>query len=413
MTQRLPGSNGPDAAREISPEALTTWARVWIVAGNGARHLVVPLVNFVVSYLVISLASAEIWGEFVVRLVVVTLTVHILAWGNHEYLLRAFSRDPGALGSLWRRSLVTRGSFLVVAVAGCVALGLRGGDLGWAVLWLAAAFGHQALTVVVLFTRRFGVAVSAEVVGLLVTTVLLLSRGPTIDVAFVVKAVVLGLIARLAVGLAAFSRVIFDGVSVVFDPRHLVEAIPFFLTGFSGLLVSKADLLVVTATLSHAEIGAYQVLVSFFIAVQSLAAIAVTPFLREFYRAPDDDDRRTAWRLLAAGVVVLVVAVPVAHLVLNRIYGLDLPLTLLVLGACYSLPVYGYLPLVYLLYKRGREREVALASFVGAAFNIVLTIVLVRPFGMVGALAAGTTAQWVLWGLIWGMQRDQKVSRSP
>ena len=141
MTQAPPDTGGCESAREHAPEELTIRARMWIVAGNGARQLVVPLANFVVSYLVISTASAELWGEFVVRLVVVTLTVHVLSWGNHEFLLRAFSRDPEALGSLWRRSLVTRGVFLLVAAAGALALGLRGGELGWTLLWLVAAFG--------------------------------------------------------------------------------------------------------------------------------------------------------------------------------------------------------------------------------------------------------------------------------
>ena len=413
-------ANGVELANLTPPEALTTWARLWIVAGNGARLLIVPLANFFISYLVISMASAELWGEFVVRLVLVTLTVHVFSWGNHEYLLRAFSRAPETVGSLWRRSLLTRGAFLPVAAAGCVAFGLGGDELGWTILWLVAAFGYQSLAVVVLFTRRFGVAVAAEMAGLVVTAALLLSRGSAIDVAFVVQAVALGVTTRFVIGLAVFSGVLIDIVrishqlgSIAFDRRHLVEATPFFLTGLSGLLVSKADLLVVTAILSYAEVGAYQVLMSFYIAVQSLAAIAVTPFLRELYRAPDEANRRLARRLLAAGVVILVFAVPAAHLVLNTLYGLDLSLTLLVLGACYALPVYGYLPLVYLLYKHNRERGVAVASFVGAGINVVLTLALVRALGMTGALMAGIVVQWLMWGVYAWMVRNQKVSRSP
>ncbi len=398
MTQQLPGSNGLELAGEISPEVLTTRARVWIVAGNGARHLVVPLANFVVSYLVVSMASAELWGEFVVRLVLVTLTVHILSWGNHEYLLRAFSRDPEALGSLWRRSFLTRSVFLVVAAAGPLVLGLRGEDLGWTLLWLGAAFAHQSLAVVVLFSRRFGVAVAAELFGLIVTAGLLLSRGGAMDVTLVVKAVALGMTARVVVAYAAFFGSLFDGGSATFDHRHLTEAVPFFLAGLSGLLASKADLYVVSAVLSNTEVGAYQVTVSLIAIFQGLAAIAYTPFVRDLYASSDSLNRGSSRRLMAAGLLCSVAAVPAGWVILNVLYGLDLPWSVLVVAAASVFPVYGTLPLVYSLYKAGRERRVVVVTFVGTAFNIVLALGLVPVFGMIGGLAAGAATQWVIFG---------------
>ena len=398
MTQDPPGTGGSAPAGEHTPEELTTRARMWIIAGNGARQFVVPLANFVVSYLVISTASAELWGEFVVRLVLMTLTIHVLSWGNHEYLLRAFSRDPDALGSLWRRSFLTRGVFLLVAAAGCAALGLRGGELGWTILWLGAAFGTQALAVVVLFTRRFGVALLAEAAGLAVTATLLLSRGPTMDVAVVVQAVALGFTARLVVGLAAFSGELLGRGSTAFDPRHLIEATPFFLTGLSGLLASKADLLVVSALLNHAEVGAYQVMVSFITGLQGLAAIAFTPFARDFYRSSDPIGSGASRRLFIAGAICTVGSIPAGWVLVNTIYGLGLPWPVFVIGACSVLPIYGTLPLVYELYKNGREARVVVVSFAGAAVSVVLAGALVPYFGIVGGLTAGAVTQWGVFG---------------
>ncbi len=396
MTEHPPVSDGFEAAGERVSEALTTRARVWIIAGNGARQLIVPIANFVVSYLVISMASAELWGEFVVRLVVVMLAVHVLSWGNHEYLLRAFSRDPEALGPLWRRSLVTRGVFLLVAAAGCVALGLRGGELGWTLLWLAAAFGYQSLAVVVLFTRRFGVALLAETAGLAVTAAVLLSLGSTIDVAAVVQAVALGFSTRLAVGLAAFSGELLGRGPTAFDVRQLIEAAPFFFTGLSGLLASKADLLVVSAMLNHAEVGAYQVMVSLITGLQGLAAIAFTPFARDFYGSEGSFGRDATRRLFAAGLICASGSVPVGWVIVNTIYGLGLPWPVFVIGACSVLPVYGTLPLVYELYKNGREARVVVVSFVGAAVNTALAVGLLPHYGIAGGLAAGAVAQWAV-----------------
>ena len=412
MTEHPPGSDGFEAAKERVSEALTTRARMGIITGNGARQLIVPIANCVISYLVISMASAELGGEFVVRLVLVTLTVHVASWGNHEYLLRAFSRDPGALGSLWRRSLVTRGVFLFVAAAGCVALGLRGGELGFTILWLAAAYGSQSLAVVVLFTRRFGVALLAETAGLAVTAALLLSRGPTMDVGFVVQAVALGFTARLVVGLAAFSGDLFARGSTAFDLRQLIEATPFFLTGLSGLLASKADLLVVSAILSHAEVGAYQVMVSLITGFQGFATIVFTPFVRDFYESRTSIGRSTGRRLFTGGMICAVGSVPTGWLIVNTIYGLALPWPVFVIGAFSVLPIYGTLPLVYELYKKGRERLVVIVSFIGAAVNVVLAVGLVPVLGIMGGLAAGAVAQWGIFGWYF-VTRDREDSRAP
>ena len=411
MTGHPPGTDGLTSAEERVSEALTTRARMGIILGNGARQLIVPAANFVISYLVISMASAELWGEFVVRLVLVTLAVHVASWGNHEYLLRAFSREPDALGLLWRRSLVSRGVFLIVAALGSAVLGLRGAELGWTWLWLAAAYGSQSLAVVVLFTRRFGVALAAEVAGLAVTAALLLTRGPALDVVVVVQAVAVGFTARLAVGLVAFSGELFGRGSTAFDLRQLVEATPFFLTGLSGLLASKADLLVVSAMLGHAEVGAYQVMVSLITGFQGLASIVFTPFVRDFYESEGLINRGTARRLFAGGVACALGSVPAGWLIVNSIYGLGLPWPVFVVGAFSVLPIYGTLPLVYELYKKGREQRVVVVSFTGAAVNVVLAVGLVPVFGIIGGLAAGAVTQWGILGWYF-FSRDREGTRT-
>lgn len=384
---------------ETLPETATepTETKLRIIGGNTLRHLVTPLGNFIVAYLVISTASTELWGAFAVRLVIVTLAVHLLAWGNHEYLLRAFSREPGSVGRLWRGSLMTRGLFLTLVAAGAVVVGLRGAELGWTVLWLAAALVHQSLQVVVLYTRRFGVAVVAELAGLAVTAGLVIGSAAP-DVVVVIRAVALGVATRAVVGLAVFARDLVGRPVLVVDRRHLVETVPFVLTGLAGLLVSKTDLMVVSAALGYAEVGTYQVVISFFIAIQSLSAVAFTPFVRDFYRSTDTSRDSRVPLLLAAGVTVAGLAIPAGRLVLGHLYGLEVSWLLLVMGALYAVPVFGYLPMVYSLYRDDRESEVVVVGFAGAAVNLVLTVASIRMFGIEGALAAAAVSQWVIWG---------------
>jgi O-antigen/teichoic acid export membrane protein len=215
---------------------------------------------------------------------------------------------------------------------------------------------------------------------------------------------------RLAVGFAAFSGELFGRGSAAFDSRQLIEATPFFLTGLSGLLASRADLFVVSAMLSHAEIGAYQVMVSLITGLQGLAAIAFTPFARDFYRSSDSFGRDASHRLLFGGLICAIGSVPAGWVIVNGIYGLGLPWPVFVIGACSVLPVYGTLPLVYELYKSGRETRVVVISFTGAAVNTALAVGLLPHYGIAGGLAAGAVAQWGIFG--WYLvTRDRRRTR--
>jgi O-antigen/teichoic acid export membrane protein len=402
QTRIDPPDGGPP--EEVSPDSMSPVQKFRIVAGNATRHLVGPLANFLVSYLVIRWASPELWGSFVIRLVVVTLTVHVVSWGNHEYLLRSFSRRASELGRLWRTSLSTRGLLLPLAAVGVAVWGLRGPELLWTLVWLAAAVVYQSLSVVVLFTRRFSVAVIAELAGLATTVALLASGAGALDLIGVTRAVALGVAVRMLVTLAAFAGDLVGG-PVALDPRHFSDATPFFLAGLSGLLASRADLYAISALLDHAEIGVYQVTISFLAVIKSLAAVAFAPFAKDLYRSGRRTTRGVARRLFAAGFVLTVAAVPVGWVVLVGFYGLDLSWPALVVGASSILPVYGMVPLVYSFYAEDREREIMIVSFAGAALAVVLTVLMVPKMGMIGGLAAGSAAQWAIYG--WVRHRSQ------
>lgn len=106
----------------------------------------------------------------------------------------------------------------------------------------------------------------------------------------------------------------------------------------------------------------------------------------------------------AAGAVVLFA--PVGALLVPVVFGPDyrdgrLPALLLLLAtAVITLAA----PLHPLAVSAGRDRAYALVMVGGAAGNIALNLVLIPPFGMVGAAAATLAAQlgvsWLLWRLV-------------
>jgi O-antigen/teichoic acid export membrane protein len=368
--------------------------RVLVVAENTARHLAVPATNLVVSYAVISASSPELWGRFAILLVVVGLCVHLLAWGNKEYLLRAMSADAGSAAALWQRSVLTRCIGLPVIFVAVAALGVAADEPVWLAGWIVLAFVYQSFDVVVLFNHRFRLAIAAELVGLATTLAVILGRADALDESVVIAAWVAGLLVKTIVLCIGLARVVGAGWSFRVDVRHVRETLPFVLLGLSGLLQSRIDLFAMAALADSGDMGRYQVTIGIYVALQAVAGFVIMPFVGEFYQRSDTENRAVASRLAVGGVAVALLSVPVVRVVLNGLYRFDFPWLVFVLGALVVVPVYRYLPHVYLLYKRGLERRVVAASLAGAVVNLVLAVALIPEWSVVGGLLAAAGSQW-------------------
>jgi hypothetical protein len=66
--------------------------RALAVLLNALNSLAVPLAGPLFSFLVIRLASLDLWGEFVRALIVAQLAAHIAGWGNKDCASSAASR---------------------------------------------------------------------------------------------------------------------------------------------------------------------------------------------------------------------------------------------------------------------------------------------------------------------------------
>ena len=92
--------------------------RAGLIIANSFNSLLVPVFGIVVSLLVVRLTSVELWGMFVEVMIWAQLAAMVVGWGNKEFLLRAFSRQPAQMAVRWQSSLVTRSALLLPAGLG-------------------------------------------------------------------------------------------------------------------------------------------------------------------------------------------------------------------------------------------------------------------------------------------------------
>ncbi len=376
-----------------------------IVSVNATRHLMVPLENLVAAWLVIVFLGADaVWGAFVGAQIVVGLMVHVMSWGNKDWLLRRVSAVPADTGRLWQRALWARARFLPVAVVVVFFLGFDRATAVWISLWVGAAFLAQSLDAPILITRRFKMAIAVELAAFS-TVVVALMLSADVEPSGVIRAFALGAMARAGLLLVALVGRLGPGLEWTPEPGYIVSAAPFFLLGLSGMLQSKMDLYMATLFLDDAAVGRYQVIVNTFIMLQAGGAFLVVPFAKTLYRASDEVAAAFARSVWLVGVGLTAAGTGGAWLLLNRVYHFGMGPSWFVLGALLVLPVFGFAPRVYRLFREGRERAVVMISLVGAAVNLGVSVVLLKSLGAIGALVGSVLSQWVTLAMILGIRR--------
>ena len=222
-----------------------------------------PAASAIISLLAVQAAGIAVWGQFVAALVLVRLWAQVANFGSREYLLRALSREPGALTERWQRNVVSRLPLLVPGPLLFLALGADPARAAAMTAWLVASYVAQSHDAVVAFRRAFGFALGAELVSIAVTVGAIVAVGPglTADGLIVISA----LVAVLKAGAMVVRFRVLDAAIVRLRPElaELRGSWPFFALTFSGAIQSRVDLYVVAALLPAVAVGQYALLTNF------------------------------------------------------------------------------------------------------------------------------------------------------
>ncbi|HEY4689763.1 MAG TPA: hypothetical protein VIK33_10655 [Anaerolineae bacterium] len=376
--------------------------RTLLVVTNAINNLLVPLLNPIVSLLVVRWASVAVWGEFVQVLIVVQLVTHVIGWGNKDYLLREFSFNPARIARAWQTSLVSRLALSAIGGSILAVIGLPPQRALWLAVWGLAIALDQSYDVLVVYRKDFVFATLVELGGLAVQVAALALLAARIDVDGLIAVFALATLGKALVYQLRYLRQTLAGPEGRLqwigriDVRFFVLAFPFFLLGLSGLLQSRIDLYTVGFFLPKDQVGQYQVFTTFIIYLQSISNFVLTPFVKSLYRLTYRAILSVATRLFAFGVLLLLPGLAVIYTVLIVHYRFDLPLTFMLAGGALALPVYFYLPIIYALYKSGSQFTVVKLNLIGIAVNFAGSLLLLPRVGMIGAVIAGALAQWVM-----------------
>lgn len=373
--------------------------RALLILTNSLNNLILPILNVVISILVVRLASVDLWGELVQVLIVVQLAAHIISWGNKDYLLREFSQNPAQISRSWQTSLITRGllfaSFLPVAAR----MGLPAEQTVFIILWCLGMVLDQSGDVLILYRKDFVFGIMLELAGMVFLALAITGWHQSLSQHLLIMLFALANVGKGVLLVWRFRRYTLGEpfrLQGKLDLHFFRLAFPFFLLGFSGMLQSRIDLYSVNYFLSRTEVGQYQVFINFMIYLQSVSAFVLMPFVKGIYRLPYEAVIKIAARLLLLALMLLGPALISIHLLLQWFYHLDLGTDFLVFGGLFVLPTFCYLPIIYALYRLDRQSVVLKINVLGIGGNLLLNLWLLPAVGMVGAVIASAVAQWLM-----------------
>jgi O-antigen/teichoic acid export membrane protein len=385
------------------------------VVATAANSLVVPAVSVLVSLLVVRLASAALWGALVEVMIVVQLAAHVIGWGNKDYLLRAFSTHPAAIAQAWQTSLVTRLALFAPLIVLAALLGQPSLRTLLALVWCLGLVLSQSCDVLILYRKDFVFSMAVELASVALLVALVLWRGASLTVDALVLAFALAAWLKTGAFFLRFRSGVLPRWAGHFFPGYFRLALMFFLLGLAGLLQSRVDLYAVAFYLPSVEVGHYQVFITLMLYLQAMAAFILMPFVKAIYRLDDRAIARLSVRLFALGGAIVVPGLVAVAVILRHLYRFPVPPDMLLFGGLMVLPVYGYAPIVYRLYKANRQASVLAITVLGLLTSLGLSVLLLPRMGMPGAVAASAAAQWLMLAcyVVMGRTASQIEKRPP
>jgi len=391
--------------------------RALTIIANSVNSLLLPVFNIAIAYLVIRLASVDLWGAFVKWLVIVQLGAHIVSWGNKEYLLRAFSQNPALIAQAWQTSLLSRAalfgplSLLLILSGDSLSQGLL------LVLWGLGLVLFQSYEVFIVYKKDFLFAATIEAAVLTGLTLVIANLRGAITLNWLIFLFGMTHLSKAGLYLLRYRSLTLTQpdrrLAGRFSLSYFGLALPFFLLGFSGMLQSRIDLYAVNIFLPEGAVGQYQVFINLMIYLQSVSLFILLPFVKSIYRLKHDSIQKMALRLFGLGLLMLLPALGAVHLLLVYVYQFTFSPYFLLAGGLFVLPIYGYLPIIYALYKATQEMTVLKINILGAGLNFLLNLLLLPQVGMLGAVVASAVAQWVMLGAYLLQNRSLKGHYAP
>ena len=374
-----------------------TLNRLKIITSNTVRQIIISVFSVAIPFMVIHNSSKEIWGTFVSVLLYTLMALQIINWGNKEYLLREFSKNPSKIAITFSENLSTRFPLVILSVVVGLFL-FPFSYCFWLTIWVFGRFLIHSIEALLVYEKKFIKSVFVELFSFLVFGILFCFFQSVIDTYLIV---VLYSIYQFLKGLLYFYilKKNFLLRKFFFKVDYFKVSFPFFLLSILGFLASKIDVYLVHYFLSKKVLSDYQIINSLLVFIMSFAVFVYGPFTKNIYRSKENVITKSKRIMLFLCLFIIPISILFIYLVLY--YYLQLKFSFLFYFLCflYVFPSYIYGVDIVNLFKQNQQFKVVKYSFLIVLLNLLLSSLFLHlNYEIIGVLAGSAISQLV--GLI-------------
>lgn len=378
---------------------------------NALRQILIPAFGLLISWIVLHNSEAGLWGTFVYFYAIVQITGNILDFGNKDLLLREISANPNLASFLWQNSLINRSFLLIIPVVWIAFLNATILIKLFLIAWILIRFVQQSFEVFFIYYKTFRLSVFAEITGISFIIFPALYLNERLDINKLILLFMVSSFVKLVITSWYFRAEIISKNTLQnsFDYKKFIRnSLPFFLLGFSGLLQSRADILVIKQYLTSEQLGHYQVFINLLFFAHAIPNFILLPFVKNIYRINNKTTYKIANKLLVFSPLPVLIALVFIYILIRYFYGMEWEIPVYLWAALFLFPAYFYTPYVYRFFRMKNQDRVIYINLFGFMLNILLNVLLLSLLGIEGAVISCAAAQWgILLGYILYLQLDK------
>jgi len=383
-------------------------SRLKTISQNSISQILGVFSVLILSLVIVKFHSVELWGEYAELLIWSNFILLFLGFGHYDKLLRSFSDSPSTIDQQWTNNILARSILLIPSFILIYFIPLFNGFEYLIILYILIQFLSHSFKVFIMYHRKFVFNIWVES---------LLNIGLIVSVLYFLKQLDLELLLTILIIAYGFKVLCygiyfikgFKGIAIRLQLSQLKYSIPFFIPIAVGTVRVKIDAYYGTHFFSVSDLSKYQIFLSFLILAQMVSSFALTPYIKNFYRAKDSMIIDLQGRFFKFGWIYAIFMGMMMFIALSMIYELTFTFYQYLLGTLFMIPLFLHILLISEYYKKNLQTKIAFFAFIIVVIQIISGYFLISYWSINGALILKVLGQWGIVIILWLWIRKRRV----
>jgi hypothetical protein len=351
-------------------------------------------------YLIFIILGKDMWGRCVDTLLIIYLSSLIIGWGTQKYMLKKFDLFPLKINESWLENVNTR-LFILIPFYFLFIVSPYSSFMKAAILLnLTGRFIYESYEPLIEYKQKYLHAIISEILGFGIGFNLLIYQVHHMDFEWIIFCKGISEIIRGGVLIAIFPEINYKFSLKYFNFNYIIQAYPYFMIGFSNILLFIADRVFVYMNFNNIIKAEYQIFMNFLIFIITVPNLLLIPFFKNYYKSRIKINLNLQMNIILLGVILTPVIIYTVTILCRYIYSIELPVSFIVTGMLFIFPTFVYSTYVLKLLNKNKHLNIASATIIAAAAVALACSYLVKIKGVQGALMGAAMGQWILMGII-------------